>query len=94
MPSPDEINEISVDRYQDLARAALAQIRRPDYPADMIPWLGEHHPSLYHELTCSLPDEIHRLWTEHVPLTEFQEILELWLMAHRTACELRTKAAD
>jgi hypothetical protein len=57
----------------------------------MIPWLEKHHPNLYHELTSVLPDDIHRLWTEHAPLTEFQEILDLWLEAHRTACELRVK---
>jgi len=91
---PCEISEISekgVDPYQDLARAALAQICRPDYPADMIPWLEQHHPNLYHELTCALLDEIHRLWTDHAPLAEFQRILDLWLEAHRTACEIFRK---
>jgi hypothetical protein len=94
--SSDEINEKSEKRiinpYQERARAALARIRRPDYPVDLIPWLGEKHPALYGELTANLPDEIHRLWTDRAPLPEFQRILDLWLTAHETACEMYRSA--
>jgi hypothetical protein len=90
---PYEINEktkkgVDADPYQCLARSALAKICRPDYPAGMIPWLGENHPSLYAELTTNLPDEIHRLWAARAPLDEFERTLGLWLEAHRTSCEL------
>jgi hypothetical protein len=87
-----EINEITkkgvIDPYQEHARASLARICRPDYPAGLIPWLGEKHPPLYEELTARLPDEIHRLWVERASLEQFDRILGLWLEAHRTACEL------
>jgi hypothetical protein len=91
-----EINEITkkgvVDPYQERARASLARICRSDYPAGLIPWLGEKHPPLYEELTARLPDEIHRLWVERASLEQFDRILGLWLEAHRTACELYCKS--
>jgi hypothetical protein len=80
------------DPYQKLAVACLAKICRPDYPAGMIPWLGKKHPRLYEELTALLPDEIHQMWVERAPLDEFERILNLWLEAHRTSCELYVKS--
>jgi hypothetical protein len=91
-----ETNEKSkkgvADPYQDLARAALERICLPDYPAGLIPWLGEHHPPLYDQLTACLPDEIHRLWAERAPMEEFERLLDLWLVAHQTSCELYRSA--
>jgi hypothetical protein len=80
------------DPYQELARAYLSKICRDDYPAGMIPWLGNSHAALYHDLTSALPDEIHKLWAEKAPITEFDRILNIWLEAHRTACDLYRKA--
>jgi hypothetical protein len=93
-----EISEISeerviVDPYQELARAYLARICRPDYPIGLIPWLGTNHQALYDELTSLLPDEIHRRWVAKVPIPEFELILDLWLEAHRTACDLYSHRA-
>jgi hypothetical protein len=89
---PYEKNEINEKRtndpYQDLARATLAKIRRPDYPMGLLPWLRENHLTLYEALISNLPDEIHRLWEGRAPLPEFQRILDLWLVAHRTGCEM------
>jgi len=87
-----EINEKSEKRvpdpYQDLARSALAQICRSRQPVAMVSWLRLNHSALYEELIVRLPDEIHRLWNEHAPLEEFQRILDLWLEAHHTSCEM------
>jgi hypothetical protein len=80
------------DPYQKLAVACLAKICRPDYPAGMVPWVRDAHPSLYAELMTNLPDEIHRLWVEGAPLDEFERILNIWLEAHRTGCELYVKS--
>lgn len=86
----NEINEKRVtDSYQDLARAALARVS--DQPVGMIPWLRQHHQALYEELIVRLPDEIHSLWEGQAPLSEFEHILDLWLVAHRTACEMFRK---
>jgi hypothetical protein len=93
---PYDINDKNDQRgdspYHERAMAALAGICRADYPAGMIPWLGDNHPGLYHELTGRLPDEIHRRWIEQVPLAEFEHIFDLLLEVHRTACELYLKA--
>ena len=94
--SPYEINEIieesATDPYQERARKALNQICRPDYPTGLVPWLGNEYPSLYQELTCTLPDEIHHMWIDRVSIPEFERVLELWLIAHQTACELYHRA--
>src|SRR5215471_10514555 len=83
----NEINEKRVaDPYQDLARAALAKVT--DQPVGMVSWLRQNHPALYDELIVGIPDEIHRLWNGRAPLDEFQHILDLWLEAHRTGCEV------
>ena len=88
-----EINEkTKKDPYRELAETYLAKICRPDYPAGMVPWLGDNHSTLYDELTCNLPDEIHKLWVDQAPLSEFDRILGIWLEAHRTACDLYSKA--
>jgi hypothetical protein len=93
---PCEESELSEKRandpYENLARATLVQIRRPDYPVGMLPWLREKHRSLYNELVSNLPDEIHRLWEGQAPPPEFQRILDLWLEAHRTSCEMYQRA--
>jgi len=77
------------DPYQDLARAMLAKLT--DQPVGMVPWLRQNYQGLYEELIIRLPDEIHSLWEEQAPLTEFEHILDLWLVAHRTACEIFRK---
>jgi len=77
-------------RYQDLARAALSKVS--DQRIGLIPWLRENHGTLYEELVLRLPDEIHRLWEEKAPLADFQRILDLWLVAHRTGCEMYQSA--
>jgi hypothetical protein len=74
--------------YSSRAQAALAQINRPDYPAGMIPWLGEAHPDLYDELTSRIPDEIDLAWKCQAPLAEFEAILARLVQTHRQACEL------
>lgn len=77
--------------YSARMQAALAAISRPDYPAGMIPWLGEAHPDLYDELTVRLPDLIHRFWEARAPLAEFDAILARLVEVHRQACELYRK---
>lgn len=76
------------DPYGERMRAALAQINRPDYPAGMIPWLGEAHPGLYDELTSRIPDEIDLAWKCQVPLAQFAIILARLVQTHRQARDL------
>lgn len=76
------------DPYAERMRAALRDINPPDYPAEMIPWLGTAHPNFYAELTSRLPDEIHRVWNEHAPLEEFEIVLARLVSLHRQCCDL------
>jgi hypothetical protein len=76
------------DPYAERLGAAMREVARPDYPAGMIPWLGEAHPVLYAELTEGLPNAMQRLWSAHAPLEDFDRIIGLWLEAHQTACGL------
>lgn len=80
------------DPYQDLARRALDRICQSAQPVGMVPWLRQNHPALYEELIVRLPDDIHRLWVERAPLGEFERILEVWIEAHRTGCEMYGRA--
>jgi hypothetical protein len=75
-------------------QAALCSICRPDYPAGMIPWLAEHHADLYTELTEKLPEEMNRLWTARRSIDEFDHLLHLWSVAHKTACDLYLASGD
>jgi len=76
------------DPYQTAAEEALRAICDPDYPAGMILWLERANPRVYAELTERLPDEIHRLWSEHAPLPKFQDVLDRWKQTHAQACVL------
>lgn len=76
------------DKYSRLLQSALAKVCRSDYPAGMILWLRDAFPLLYVELIDGLPDEMDRLWSGHAPLKEFEQILDVWVEAHRTACEM------
>lgn len=75
------------DPYEERMQAALREINRPDYPAGMIPWLGENAPSLYAMLTEDLPNEINRLWNGHAPLAQFEEALRRLVKLHGQCCE-------
>jgi len=79
---------LPVDLYADRLGAAMQSLARPEYPAGMIPWLGEAHPALYAELTARLPDEIQRLWEAHASIDDFQSVIDLWIEAYRTGCEM------
>lgn len=76
------------DPYQDRMEVFFEHICRPDYPAGMIPWLGEADPSLYELLTETLPNRISRLWADRAPLSQFDATVDSLLQAHRTACAL------
>jgi hypothetical protein len=77
-----------IDPYGERVRAALREINRPDYPAGMIPWLGDNMPDLYKRLTSELPDEVNRLWNEHVTISKFEAVLRELIEAHQQACAL------
>jgi hypothetical protein len=79
---------VESDPYARRVQAALQQISRPDYPAGMIIWLEEASPLLYDALTESLPDEIHHLWSEHAPLSQFEDSLRAIIETHQSACAL------
>ena len=87
-------NFISDDEYSVRLQSVLRSICRPDYPAGLIPWLGEQHPDMYFTLTEKLPEEMRRLWTEHRPIDEFDKVLGLWVDAHKTACGLYLASGD
>ena len=73
--------------YASRAQAALAQINRPDYSGAMILWLGTARPELYAELTSNLLDEIQRLWSQRVPLDQFEAVLARLVSLHRQCCD-------
>jgi len=77
---------IASDPYAERLGAAMREVGRPDYPAGLIPWLGETNPRLYAELTERLPEDIQRLWEAHAPLEQFEKVLAHLLDAHRSAC--------
>ena len=62
-----------------------------DQPVGILPWLRQNHPALYGQLVNSIPDDIHRLWAGQAPLDEFERVLDLWRVAHETACEMYRK---
>lgn len=76
------------DSYAERLQVALKQLNRPGYPVGMILWLATEQPRLYAELTERLPAEIHRLWSEHAPLEQFENALNRLLETHREACAL------
>jgi hypothetical protein len=70
-------------------RDVLHQISLAGYSsAGMVPWLGTTRPDLYAKLTSYLPAEIHRLWSERMPLQEFDSLLTQLVSLHRRCCEL------
>ncbi len=77
----------SCDLYAEHMQAALREINRPDYPAGMIPWLGENAPGLYAILTEDLPNEIDQLWNARAPIVQFEETLRRLVKLHGRCCE-------
>lgn len=76
------------DPYAERMRVALRQVNPPDHRAGMVPWLGTARPDLYAELTSNLPDQIQRLWSERVPLEQFEPVLARLVSLHRQCCDL------
>jgi hypothetical protein len=76
------------DKYSARIRAAQLGIPRPDYPPAMIPWLRKANPKLYIELTSKILDDVQRIWSQHRPLEELDNVLTAWREAHQTACAL------
>jgi TubC N-terminal docking domain len=76
------------DPYARRLQAALTEICRPDYPAGMIPWLGERYPRLYAELTTRIPNDLSRIWRDQAPLEKFDLVLTRWSEIHWAAQEL------
>jgi len=76
------------DPYAERMRSALEHLIASDYPPGMILWLNTAHPNLYGELTSLVPDEIHRLWTERAPLSEFELVLARLVSLHKQCCDL------
>jgi hypothetical protein len=86
--NPESAATMPSDPYSNRLRAILQETCRADYPAGMILWLRDECPILYLQLTDELPNEIHRLWSEHAPLDRFDLLIACWLNTHRAACEL------
>jgi hypothetical protein len=76
------------DPYAERMRDAWRQVCRSDYPAGMIPWLGEAHPGLYAELTERLPDQIQHLWEARAPFRDFEAACQELVECHRSAVQL------
>lgn len=74
--------------YAARVQAALAQIDRSEYPAGMVQWLETVSPRHYAELTERLPDEMHRLWSAHAPLAQFEVVLARLVEIHQEACAI------
>jgi len=85
----NERNERSVsDPYQTAAEESLRAVCTPDYPAEMILWLEQAAPALYRRVVVDLPDRISLAWECHVPIADFQAILNEWVETHQSACAL------
>lgn len=84
---PSELR-LTLDPYAFRMDATLRKIAQPTYPEGMILWLETAHPNLYEELTSRLPDEISRLWNSHVPLEEFETVLDRLVSTHQEGCRL------
>jgi hypothetical protein len=86
--APQRSPQTAEQDYHARVEAALEAICRPDYLPGMILWLEKVDPGLYDRLTCTLPDQISRLWNAHAPLYEFQGVVDEWLASHSRACSL------
>ena len=75
------------DPYANRMKVALRQINAPGYRAGMIPWLSSARPDLYVELTSKMPDEIQRMWSERVPLEQFEFVLARLVSLHQQCSE-------
>jgi hypothetical protein len=54
----------------------------------MVEWLKKNRPMVYEEFVVRLPEKIHLLWAGRAPLSEFERILDLFLEASRTSCDV------
>ena len=82
------------DPYAQQFNSALTEICRSDSRTGLIIWLSVHNRPLYRKLTGRLPDEIHRLWSEHASLEKFGQAVEAWTEAYGMARELFTDHAN
>lgn len=57
----------------------------PDYPAGMIAWLATAAPTLYDQLTGSIPDRISRAWDARVPFDQFDLVCHELENTHKRA---------
>ncbi len=78
----------SEDPYAERMQAAIQEVNRPDYPAGMVPWLEQTYPFLYRKLIDTIPNELHRLWSQHKPLEQFERVLQEWISTHEQGCAL------
>jgi hypothetical protein len=79
------------DPYAQRLRTAMRELVHREYAAGMIIWLRQACPALYLELTEGLPNKMQSIWEAQAPVEEFQNVVNIWLKAHRTSCEIYEK---
>jgi hypothetical protein len=75
------------DLYAERLRAAMLEVAQRN-SVGMIVWLREACPTLHAELLERLPDEMQSAWESRAPIEEFQDVVNIWLKAYRTGCEM------
>ncbi len=75
------------DEYWRRATEALGRISRLKHLGQAIQCLERSDPTAHHHLMVVLPDHLDALWASHAPLGQFQEALDRWVDAHRSAVQ-------
>ena len=86
--APEALTDASRDVYAERMWAAFQEINQSDYPAGMVPWLDQAYPFLYRKLIDTIPNGLHRLWSQHKPLDQFECVLREWVSTHEQGCAL------
>jgi hypothetical protein len=86
-PRENNRESLPTDAYAERLRAAMLEVAQRN-SLGMIIWLREACSTLYAELLERLPDEIQRAWESRAPIEEFQDVVNIWLKAYRTGCEM------
>ncbi len=87
-PEPGSYQLPVLDPYAEAMRTALERIKSHGDVVGMVFWLDTNHRDLYLELTSTLPDEIHRLWSGRAPLERFEITLSRLISLHCHCCGL------
>jgi hypothetical protein len=72
--------------YQAAVRKTLDRIAQRPHPPSALVWASLWLPAQYDYFVSTAPNLIHELWTNGVPLDEFQLILDAMVETHNEIC--------